>query len=178
MRTVRSQSRKRWLGTAMILATVTLLAPGLAEAKHGKSGPRWSDGHHSRSHRGYHDRGHYRGHRHPSDRHWRHDYRPRYDFRGSLRYRHGDRDHRSGHHYQRHFVIPRRIYPHDLHGYRPYYHSRIYYEPHHHHHLVYSFPVYGEYGVIYQPYAYCGERLFAGGYFHGGGPHFSFHIRF
>ncbi|KAB2962417.1 MAG: hypothetical protein F9K18_09840, partial [Thermoanaerobaculia bacterium] len=39
--------------------------------------------------------------------------------------------------------------------------GRSYYGPHRHYHDTYAFPVWVGESVVYQPYAYCGGRLFA-----------------
>jgi hypothetical protein len=73
----------------------------------------------------------------------------------------GHQRHRSHHHSHGDFLVPLSIRFDDVYRYRPYYERRAYYRPHRHHHVIYSFPVYTEYGVTYHPYAYCsGPRGF------------------
>ena len=62
------------------------------------------------------------------------------------------------------------------HRYGDYYYGRVYHGGHRHHHRVYRFPVYVEGALAYRPYAYCGDRYYATGYFAVDGPRFS--IRF
>ncbi len=77
------------------------------------------------------------------------------------------------------FVVPQRIDRRYVDDYRPYYWKRVYDRGHRHHHAVYRFPVYTTYGIVYQPYAYCGERLFHGGvHFSYHGSHVAFSIGF
>ncbi|HEX9732527.1 MAG TPA: hypothetical protein VGG06_11135 [Thermoanaerobaculia bacterium] len=135
-----------------------------------------------------HERGNRRGDRRDRvDR--RHDRRHRVERRHDRRQhdrRHFDRGYRShgqyrGHgHYrqirpQRHFTIPRQIH-HD--HYRDYYYDRVYYPDHRHHHVIYRFPVFVDGYWDYRPYAYCGDRYFATGYFAVDGPRFSLRIGF
>lgn len=79
---------------------------------------------------------------------------------------HASRRHVSNHHvgaYQGYFAVPARIDHRHVEVYRPYYWTRVYDRGHRHHHAVYRFPVYTAYGVVYEPYAYCGGRLFRDG---------------
>ena len=68
-------------------------------------------------------------------------------------------------------------------SYNPYFTRRVFFPAHNHFHFVYSFPVYTSYGVVYEPYTYCGDALYGGygygpaaygpsGYVRFGGPHF------
>ncbi len=124
-------------------------------------------------HRGNHDRRHYGNHRHDRYQHdYRHD-RYRHD-----RYRH-DR-YRPGHggYYRHRFDIPRAITHELLHAYSSYHHGRQYYARHRHNHEIYRFPVYGEYGVDYYPYAYCEGNFFGRGTFRNGRVKFGINISF
>jgi hypothetical protein len=76
------------------------------------------------------------------------------------------------------FVVPRHVSYRTVRAYDPYFSSRVFFPAHHHYHVIYRFPVYTAYGVVYQPYSYCGGSLFDGygygpsGYVSFGGPHF------
>ena len=134
-----------------------------------------------------HRRDRHRYDRHRSDRHrydrHRHD-RHRYDRHRSGRHYY-DR-HRYGHHrydhyyrgYRRHFEIPRRLIFSHSHGYHEYFYGRVYHDTHRHYHDVYRFPVYGEYGVSYHPYAYCEGSYYKRGVFRNGRPSFEIRIGF
>lgn len=158
-----------------------------ARAHHDRRGHYRHDRRHDRHRydRYRHDRHHrYDRHRrhHDYDRHRRYDHH-RYDHRryDHHRYDHHRYDHHRydgyGHHRQ-HFTIPRAILHDVLHTYRPYHHGRAYHPRHRHHHDVYRFPVYGEYGVEYYPYAYCEGSFFARGVFRGGRAVFDVHLDF
>jgi len=57
-------------------------------------------------------------------------------------------------------VVPRTIVVRDAWRYRAYRPRSAYYAPHRHVHVVYTFPVNTPYGIVYRPYAYCGDHLF------------------
>jgi len=74
--------------------------------------------------------------------------------------------HRAAHMHRHHgahgaFYVPTRIYGPDLVTYRPWYGGSVYYGPHGHYHMSYSFPVLVGGSIVYRPYAYCGDQLFA-----------------
>ena len=87
----------------------------------------------------------------------------------------------------RNFVVPRHITSRTVVSYNPYFTRRVWVPAHNHFHFVYNFPVYTSYGLVYEPYAYCGDSLYSGygygpaygpvaygpsGYVRFGGPHF------
>ncbi len=115
------------------------------------------------------DRGHGHKHGHYKHGHYKHD-------RGQ---KHGHYKHRyRDHGYGGHFSIPARIHLEKHHrAYRDYYHGRSYYRPHRHHHVVYHFPVYTEFGVVYRPHSYCDGHLYRG-YISYDGPRFSLDVRY
>jgi hypothetical protein len=87
--------------------------------------------------------------------------------------------HGHGHrHAAKRFVVPRHVSVRTVRAYDPYFSHRVFVPAHHHHHVVYRFPVYTSYGVVYHPYTYCGGDLVAGygygpsGHVSFGGPHF------
>jgi hypothetical protein len=102
----------------------------------------------------------------------------RYDDRRYDDRRYDDRRHDRGYNDRgnRRFAIPSRIHNHN--DYRSYYHGRIYHREHRHYHVVYSFPVFYPSGLVYEPYAYCGESYFGGGAFYYDGPRLSIRWRF
>ncbi len=75
-------------------------------------------------------------------------------------------------------VAPRVIVPSYRYAFAPYVYTRVWVPAHGHDHVVYRFPV--EYGgrVVYRPYAYCGDRVYATGSFSVGGPAFRLDVRF
>lgn len=181
--------RRRLVAIALCGALLPLLGAGAAGASdrhrgdhdrhhvtshdrhHGKHARRY-DRHHDRHHR--YDRHHDRHHRydrrhHRYDRH--HDHGKRYDrrYRYDYGHRHYDKGYDHGYRYRhghrRHFSIPRFIAHAAAHLFKDYYYERHYYADHRHYHDVYRFPVYGEHGVYYRPYAYCEGGYFAAGYF-------------
>lgn len=110
-----------------------------------------------------HGHGNGHGHGRKSHRHHRHE-----EFR---------RSHRPV------FVVPSHIPVRRAVEFQPYFAARTWYRPHGHRHVVYRFPVYTDYGVVYHPYTYCGDHLFrSDGDVHGriafGGPHLGVHIGF
>jgi hypothetical protein len=76
------------------------------------------------------------------------------------------------------FVVPRHVSFRTVRVYDPFFNGRVFFSPHRHFHRVYRFPVVTTYGVVYQPYSYCGDELFTGGYVAFGGPHISARVRF
>lgn len=60
------------------------------------------------------------------------------------------------------FVAPRHVAFRTVRTFDPFFSGRVFYAPHNHFHVVYRFPVYTAYGVVYQPYSYCGDDLYNG----------------
>ena len=58
------------------------------------------------------------------------------------------------------FDIPARIHRGDFDRYRPYFQGSLYFAPHRHSHVLYSFPVYGEFGMRYEDRYYCEGALY------------------
>lgn len=163
-----------WLGIFLLLSALSAGAAladerggSFAYASHGKyrgHGSHYRHDDHGDSHRyGSHDRRHSYCDRRDHG-HYGHDRYDRYD-----RHRRYD----QGHRYRSHvFDIPRQILRDLAHHYRSYYYGRVYHSGHHHHHEVYRFPVYGDHGVGYYPYAYCQGDYYARGRFGSRGPIF------
>ena len=81
------------------------------------------------------------------------------------------------------FVVPSFIPARRVAEYHPYVLQRSWYRPHNHRHVVYRFPVYTDFGVVYRPYTYCGDHLFrhdddVHGRIAFGGPNFGVNIGF
>lgn len=65
------------------------------------------------------------------------------------------------------FVVPSYIPARHVVEYQPYFVARSWYRPHRHRHVVYRFPVYTDFGMVYRPYTYCGDHVFYGDGFRG-----------
>lgn len=119
-------------------------------------------------------------------RDWR-DRHDRYDRRdGHDRHNHFDRHRHRRFFYQNHvhrhyrpyFTIPRAITFGHAPRYDSYYWGRDYHEGHRHFHPIYLFPVYVDNDLVYRPYAYCNDDLYATGYFTAQGPLFDITLSF
>ena len=134
---------------AMVVSASLLMPATLADNGHGRKN------HHKKNHKRHdgHARHHVRSDNH-GRHHVRHDSRV---FYGDVRVR----PHRAfGPRAQLSFSIPARIHRRDRHDYRPYFRGDFYYAPHRHSHVLYSFPVYGEYGTRYVDRYYCDGELY------------------
>lgn len=154
------RTRRTMLAVAAAVLAMAAVAPA-AEAR--------SDGH-----RGRHDNGLHQG---QSYRH-----QERYD-----RYRDHRRVERQawvGAHirYRPRFgtvvVAPRVIVPAYRDAFAPYVYDRVWVPAHRHYHVIYRFPVDEGGRIVYRPYAYCGDRVYATGSFSFGGPSFRLDVRF
>jgi len=100
---------------------------------------------------------------------------------GNPHWKHGHGEYRRS--YRPVFVVPSYIPAPRVVEYQPYVVQRAWYRPHNHRHVVYRFPVYTDFGVVYRPYTYCGDHIFSpDNDVHGriafGGPNFGVAIGF
>ena len=100
---------------------------------------------------------------------------------GNPHWKHGHGEYRRS--YRPVFVVPSYIPAPRVVEYQPYVVQRAWYRPHNHRHVVYRFPVYTDFGVVYRPYTYCGDHIFSPDHdVHGriafGGPNFGVAIGF